>query len=149
MERLLLAVCAVGLFSPSASAQDKSPEQRRESILNPEGLRQERVTRIVASGTNQRIGFFTALHPDCTSSGNVNIRVTKQPEHGNTETTTATNFPGYPKDNIRAKCNEHRVRGVQINYKSAEKYVGSDELELLVLFPNGFAWEVHYDISVR
>jgi hypothetical protein len=24
-----------------------------------------------------------------------------------------------------------------------------DELELLVLFPNGFAWEVHYDIDVR
>jgi hypothetical protein len=29
---------------------------------------------------------------------------------------------------------------MQVNYKSAEKYVGSDELELLVLFPAGFAW---------
>jgi hypothetical protein len=27
---------------------------------------------------------------------------------------------------------------MQVNYKSAEKYVGSDELELLVLFPAGF-----------
>jgi hypothetical protein len=34
------------------------------------------------------------------------------------------------------------VRGVQVNYKSAEKYIGSDELELLVLFPAGTAWEV-------
>jgi hypothetical protein len=38
---------------------------------------------------------------------------------------------------------------VQVNYKSAEKYIGSDEFELLALFPSGFAWEVHYGISVR
>jgi len=29
------------------------------------------------------------------------------------------------------------------------KYVGSDELELLVLFPGGFAWEVLLNIAVR
>jgi len=140
------------LLLPPAFAQDKSPEQRREEgsrILNVEGLRKEQVTRVVASGTNQRIAFFTALNPDCTASGNVNVRVTKQPEHGSTETATATNYPAYPKENLRARCNEHKVRGVQVNYKSAEKYVGSDELELLVLFPAGTAWEVHYDISVR
>jgi len=38
---------------------------------------------------------------------------------------------------------------MQVNYNSAEKYTGNDELELLVLFPAGFAWEVHYDVSVR
>ena len=76
-------------------------------------------------------------------------RVTKQLEHGSTETATAMNFPSYPKENIRSKCNEHKVKGMQVNYKSSEKYVGSDELELLVLFPGGFAWEIHYDISVR
>jgi hypothetical protein len=146
MKGLLLAVCVLGLLSPSAFAQDRSPEQRRE---DGRGLRQERVTRDIPSGTSWRIGFFTALNPDCTSSGNVNIRVTKQPEHGSTETTTATNYPAYPKANLRARCNEHKVRGVQVNYKSAEKYVGSDELELLILFPGGFAWEVHYDIEVR
>jgi hypothetical protein len=27
--------------------------------------------------------------------------------------------------------------------------VGDDAFELLALFPNGFAWEVHYDVSVR
>jgi hypothetical protein len=27
--------------------------------------------------------------------------------------------------------------------------VGDDALDLLVLFPSGFAWEVHYDVSVR
>jgi hypothetical protein len=152
MKRLLLAVCASELLLPSAFAQDKSPEQLREEgsrILNAEGLRKEQVTRVVASGKNQRIGFFTSLSPDCVSNGDVEVRITKPPEHGTTQTTIANNFPGYPKENIRARCNEHKVRGVQINYKSAEKYVGSDELDLLVLFPGGFAWEVHLNIDVR
>jgi hypothetical protein len=135
MKNLLPTVLAFGLFSSSAFAQ--------------EGLEKRQFTRVVASGTNQRIGFFYANNPDCTASGNINVRVTKQPEHGSTETVTTTNYPNYPKENVRARCNEHKVRGVQINYKSAEKYVGSDELDLLVIFPTGYAWEVHFEISVR
>ena len=135
MKNLLLTVLAFGLLSSSAFAQ--------------EGLEKRQITRVVASGTNQRIGFFTALNPDCTAMGNVNIRVTKQPEHGSTETTPTINFPTYPKAHSRSKCNDHKVRGKQVDYKSAEKYVGDDTLDLLVLFPGGFAWEVHFDISVR
>jgi hypothetical protein len=114
-----------------------------------EGSKKKQFTRVVASGTKQRISFFHAVHPDCTASGNVSVRVTKQPEHGTVETAATTNFPGYPKENIRSKCNDHKVRGMQVNYKSTEKYVGSDELDLLVFFPAGTAWEVHFDIDVR
>jgi hypothetical protein len=135
MKNLLLTVLAFGLLSSSAFAQ--------------EGLDKKQFTRVVASGTNQRIGFYTNLNPDCTASGNVNIRVTKQPEHGSTEITPTINFPGYPKEHVRFKCNDHKVRGMLINYKSAEKYVGSDELQLLVLWPHGTGWEVHYNIDVR
>jgi hypothetical protein len=134
METLLRIILAFGLSS-SAFAQ--------------EGLEKKQWTRVVASGTNTRIGFFYWLNPDCSSGGNVNVRVTKQPEHGSTEAVPTSNFPFFAKDNVRARCNEHKVRGVQLNYKSAEKYVGNDELELLVLFPTGYAWEVHYDVSVR
>jgi hypothetical protein len=135
MKNLLLTLLAFGLLSSSAFAQ--------------EGLDKKQFTRVVASSKNQRISFFTYLNPDCTASGDVNVRVTKQPEHGTAETTTTINFPTYPKEHVRAKCNDHKVRGVQLNYKSADKYVGGDELELLVLFPNGFAWEVRYNIDVR
>jgi hypothetical protein len=33
--------------------------------------------------------------------------------------------------------------------RAAVLNVGSDELELLVFFPAGFAWEVRYNIDVR
>jgi hypothetical protein len=152
MSKFLLTLCAFGLFLSSALAQEKSIEEldkRSGRIMAVEGLQKERVNRVVASGAKQRIGFFTALNPDCTSSGEVSVRITKQPEHGTTETAATTSFPSYPKENLRARCNEHKVRGQQVYYKSAEKYVGDDELELLILFPAGFAWEVQVGISVR
>ena len=140
MKNLLLTVLAFGLLSSSSFAQEKSPEQM---------LEKQQLARVVTSGTNQRIGFFYAVNPDCSASGDVNVRVTKQPEHGAVETTAATDFPTFPKENMRARCNNRKVRGVQVNYKSAEKYVGDDTLDLLVLFPGGFGGEVHLNINVR
>ena len=128
----MLTALAFGLLSSSSFAEEKSPEQSEES--NEIWLQKMQVTRIVASGTNQQISFFYAVNPDCSASGDVNVRVTKQPEHGAVETTAATDFPTFPKENMRARCNNRKVRGVQVNYKSAEKYVGADTLDLLVLF---------------
>jgi hypothetical protein len=152
MSKFLLTVCAFGLLLSSAFAQEKSPEQLREErshIFGIEGQESQTFTRVVASGAKQRIGFYTALNPDCSASGDVNVRVTKQPEHGTVETTATTLFPGYPKENIRSKCNQHKVKGTLVNYKAAEKYTGNDEFDLLVLFPGGYAWEHHFDMRVR
>jgi hypothetical protein len=152
MKRPLLTVCAFGLLLSPAFAEDKTPERLREEgnyIFGHEGLQKHRFARVVPSETNQRIGFFSALNPDCTTSGDISIRVTKEPEHGAVQITPTTNFPNYAKEGLRYKCNQHKVKGIQINYKSAEKYIGDDVLELLVLFPAGFAWEIHFDLSVR
>src|SRR5262245_59072256 len=152
MSKFLLTVCAFGLLLSSAFAEEKSREQLREErlhIFGIEGQKNQSFTRFVASGAKQRIGFYVALNPDCTAQGDVDIRVTKQPEHGTTEIAAATLFPNFEKENIRYKCNQHKVRGQQVNYKPAEKYIGSDTVELLVLFPGGFAREVNFTINVR
>jgi hypothetical protein len=100
--------------------------------------------------SKQRIGFFaSSLNPDCTAIGTVNVRVTKQPEHGTVETVATTDYPHYPKENIRFKCNHHKVKGTLVNYKAAEKYTGNDEFDLLILYPTGLARELHFDIRVR
>ena len=150
MSRFLLAVCACGLLLSPAFAEEKSPGQpREESNQSVQRLPKVNWARIVASGTNQRIGFFYAVNPDCSANGDVNIRVTKQPDHGTVETAVATDFPSFERENIRYRCNQQKVRGQQVNYKSTEKYTGSDTLELLVLFPGGFGEEVHINIDVR
>ena len=150
MSRFLLAVCACGLLLSPAFAKEKSPAPpREESNQSVQRLPKVNWARIVASGTNQRIGFFYAVNPDCSANGDVNIRVTKQPDHGAVETAAATDFPSFERENIRYRCNQQKVRGQQVNYKSTEKYTGSDTLELLVLFPGGFGEEVHINIDVR
>ena len=68
---------------------------------------------------------------------------------GRSGATTATDFPNFERENIRYRCNQQKVRGQQVNYKSAEKYIGSDALELLVVFPGGFGQEVYLNIDVR
>jgi hypothetical protein len=143
MSKFLLTVCAFGLLLSSAFAQEKSPEQYREEQQS------QTFSRVIASGAKQRIGFYAFLNPDCTASGDVNVRVTKQPEHGTVETAVATDYVHYAKENIRSKCNQHKVKGTLVNYKAAEKYTGNDEFDLLVLLPHGFASELHFNISVR
>jgi hypothetical protein len=152
MSKFLLTVCAFGLLLSPAFAQEKSPEQLREErshIFGIEGLQNQTVTRFVASGAKQRIGFYASLNPDCTATGDVNVRVTKQPEHGTVETVARTDYVHYPKENIRSRCNQHKVKGTLVNYKAAEKYTGNDEFDLLIFLPHGLAWELHFDISVR
>jgi hypothetical protein len=85
MSKFLLTVCAFGLILSPAFAEEKSREQFREEsnqIFGVEGVQKLEVNRTIASGTKHRIGFYVSLNPDCSASGDVNIRVTKQPEHG-------------------------------------------------------------------
>jgi hypothetical protein len=103
-------------------AQEKSLEEldrERDRIWGAEGLQRLQFARTVPSGTNQRIEFLTALNPDCTSSGDLNVRVIKQPEHGKLETTPTSYFPGFSKQSNRYKCNQHKVKGVLVNYIAA------------------------------
>jgi RecJ-like exonuclease len=152
MNKFFLAGCAFGVLLSSASAQQKSPEQYREEqshILGVEGLEAQTYSRFVASGAKQRIDFYTSVNPDCSATGDVTVRVTKQPEHGTVETVTTTHYPRYAKENVRSNCNQHKVKGTLVNYKAAEKYTGSDEFDLLILYPGGFAREHHFNITVR
>jgi hypothetical protein len=152
MSKFLLTVCAFGLLLSSAFAQEKSPEQYREErshIFGIEGLESQTYTRVVASGAKLRLGLYVSLNPDCSATGDINVRVTKQPEHGTVETVATTDYTYYPKENIRSKCNQHKVKGTLVNYKAAEKYTGNDEFDLLIIYPSGLAREDHFDIKVR
>ena len=98
----------------------------------------------MSSSLKHRIGFYFDLNPDCSAVGDINVRVTKQPEHGTVETVAATDYIRFPKENIRSKCNRHKVKGTLVNYKTAEKYTGKDEFDLLILLPRGIRSETSF-----
>jgi hypothetical protein len=152
--KLELAIITAALVSTllPACAQEKSLDEidkRSNRLMFAEGLSKESFDRIVISGTKTQIGFFHSLNPDCTSSGDTVARITTQPEHGTVEVTTINSFAIYKKDNIRGKCNEHKVKGPAVFYKSADKYVGDDAIDMLIIFPKGFAWDLHVSLKVK
>ena len=58
-------------------------------------------------------------------------------------------FGQFANTSVAAKCNGKKTSGVNVNYKSSGGYLGPDEFDLLVLWPNGFAWEMHFNMIVR
>jgi hypothetical protein len=57
-------------------------------------------------------------------------------------------FSSWSKDTVFYKCNDQKVSGFSVYYKSSEGYSGLDRFDLLVLFHDGIAWEVHFTVNV-
>jgi hypothetical protein len=151
MKKPFLIVIALGLLSSSAFAVEKTRTQEdSDHLFRVEGKRKFEYTRFIPSEKSRRIEFFTSLNPDCTVMGEIEVRITKEPKHGKVDTAAgADGYPGYPKTSDRYKCNEQKVQGTQVNYTSEANYIGNDVVDLLVLFPSGLAYEVHYNVNVR
>ena len=58
-------------------------------------------------------------------------------------------FVSFESESYRKLCGGKKLRGLNVNYKSSGGYVGSDQAVILALFPKGYAWEAHFDISVK
>ena len=41
------------------------------------------------------------------------------------------------------------MKGIALNYKAESKYTGDDALDVIAFYPDGWAWEIHVDLSVR
>jgi hypothetical protein len=143
MSKFLVTVCAFGLLLSSASAQEWTKEEIEA------GVKKSEITRHVPSGRSSPLRFLTALNPDCSIVEGYEFKITKQPEHGTVEVVSSEHFTTFAKENPRFKCNEKKTRGLAISYKSADGYKGLDAFEVLELSPNGFAWELRWNINVR
>ena len=95
----------------AGSQPDSSPQHKTPLIPQQlqEGLQKHQRTRVVPSGANQRIGFYYALNPDCTSQGTVKYPHHQQPEHGAVNIAAATLFPSYSNENRAGSGNLHRA----------------------------------------
>ena len=132
---LLTAVCAsFGLLLSSASAQ----EEAKDEAWRLEGVQKLEFTHFAAAGKKVTLDFGYALNSDCSPvEGSVEVKTTAEPAHGAIEVVSGHRFPNYAKTNVRFKCNEKKPRGLLINYKSKEGYVGPDAFDILVPHP---AW---------
>ena len=70
----IIALCAAACLPHSAFAQEADGMMKKQTFK-----------RVVASGITNQLAFFVALNPDCSSRGEMVVRITNKPQHGSAE----------------------------------------------------------------
>jgi hypothetical protein len=105
--------------------------------------------KTVVAGIRYPMGFYTELHPDCTSAGYPIVRMAVRPSHGSMTTEESTDYPSYAKDNQRYDCNLRKVPGTHVFYQSEPNFVGADAAVIEVIFPSATSRTVTYSLTVK
>jgi hypothetical protein len=115
----------------------------------PPELRPVNLNRFVPSAEERTVAFYSSLFPDCSSKGAIVGRISDKPEHGTLTFVPMDSFPSYGTGSTLASCNNKKVAGLNINYKSDNDYIGEDQATILLIFPDGFASQLQILFLVR
>ena len=103
----------------------------------------------VVSGQPIKLHFSYAVNPDCSPRGEITVRVTSSPQHGQVSIVRAQDFPSFVNENPRSICNRRRVPGVSLRYVSQRGFIGSDSFAVETVYPDGILRQNEYTIDVR
>jgi len=106
-------------------------------------------TLVAIAGHPVRFYQAYSTNPDCTSSGQVVVRITQAPEHGRVTVKNANVFPNFPASNIRSVCNRRRVAGVVVQYVSERGYTGVDQAAIQVVYLTGTSRTFSASLTVQ
>jgi len=90
-----------------------------------------------------------SANPDCTSAGEVVIRVTEAPRYGRVSISRSGVFLNFPASNPRSVCNHRRIPGTVATYVAQRGYAGPDSLSLEAIYPTGELRQGSFQIMVR
>lgn len=107
------------------------------------------MTLTAVSGQPLKLNFSNTTNPDCSSVGETIVKLTQQPQHGRVTIAKASDFPSFPKQNVRRACNKKHVTGTRTMYVSVRGYTGSDSAAIEIIFANGATARRSYTINVR
>jgi len=119
------------------------------ALFSATAAQAQSATKYAVSGRSLKLSFFNSTNPDCSTVGRPTIRLIRAPEHGRVTVTQATDFPNFPVSNIRNECNRRRVPGAAAYYVSQRGFLGTDFVQLEIIFPSGSLRQQSYNINVR
>jgi hypothetical protein len=118
-------------------------------LLAPAAAQAQHLTMTAISGKPLKLNFSNTTNPDCSSAGETVVRLTQEPQHGRITISKASDFPSFPKKNVRHACNKKRVSGTQTVYVSERGYLGSDSAAIEIIFATGGTARRSYTINVK
>lgn len=131
--------CFVAVLLLAGASQDVFAQQPPPANLSP----------VVPTGKKRLVGFFTSLNPDCSSVGEIDARVTKEPENGTVEVENGIGFTTYLENNQRYACNLKPSPGLRVNYTSKEGFMGKDTFRIEFLGGMGGDVVWNYTVTVK
>jgi hypothetical protein len=131
--------CFIAALLLGGASQDVLAQQTPPAHFSP----------TVPTGKKRLVGFAVSLNPDCSPVGEMDARVTKQPEHGTVEVEPGTGFSNYPENNQRHACNLKPSQGMRINYASKEDFIGKDTFDVEILGGVGSDVIWKYTVTVK
>lgn len=105
--------------------------------------------KTVLTGKRTMLGRFYDLNADCSSAGSVTLRFIQEPRNGVAEIISEQGFTGYPKDDLRYKCNERPSDVTQVYYRSNDDFKGKDQFIVEAFYPNGDYRKLVVNVDVR
>jgi hypothetical protein len=105
----------------------------------------------VPSGKMRKLGSLYGAFGDCTpwDIKEIEVKTTQEPTNGTIQIVPGDVVAGFKKDSSLVKCSGRKMRALNVNYKSADKFVGTDEFELFIMWPNSRASEMHFIVNVK
>ena len=107
------------------------------------------ISSTVPTGVKRQLGFFTSLNPDCSTTGDVQSRLVKQPANGLVELEDGYGYPNYEITNQRYGCNRQLLMGVRVFYTSKDGYLGKDTFETEFFTPTGADVVWMYSVTIK
>jgi len=119
------------------------------SAANGQTRPPQTVTPTVVSGKQSQVGFFYGLNQDCSTRGEGDTRLIKNPEHGTVEFAPVESTPNFPDSSPWAHCNRQKVPGTGVKYQSQDRYTGKDQFDVEFIGPRGADLITHYYVTVK
>ena len=109
----------------------------------------EAQTRVAVAGKPLFLHSASSTNPDCSSAGDVVIRITSPASNGRVSIKRGGVFPAFSASDTRSACNRRRVPGATAMYTARRGYTGPDAVTLEFIWPSGVQRQVAYNIMVR
>jgi hypothetical protein len=111
----------------------------------------EQLDVYVPSGKLRTVGYLYGSKADCTpwNISDIEVRIVEQAKNGTVKIVPGEIVAGFRKESLLEKCNGKKMPALHITYKSNDKYVGTDDFELFVIWPTNIAQEKQVNVNVK
>jgi hypothetical protein len=133
--------------NPPAAVQNPPPAPSPTNAVA--AARPVELNRAIAIGQKARIEFLYSIQPDCSSNGQINVRILESPQHGTLTVENGQGFSNFPKDNQRYDCNTRKSDGTLVFYEPESGFSGKDSITLDIIWPLGQSAKWHYSVEVK